>query len=77
MLIKFNVNLGSRDASIFGLKLEECMDGVKANVSDEHAAVLIARGLAGPCESPAKTPKELKAVPQAPEVQGKDDKGKQ
>jgi hypothetical protein len=71
VLITFRVNLGSRDAASLGLRFEDCTEGAKANVSEDQASSLIARGVAVPCESNAKAAKEIKAVPSAPEVQGK------
>jgi hypothetical protein len=71
MQIVFKVNIGSRDAASLGLNFENCTEGAKANVSDDQAASLIARGVAAPFESKVKTATEVKAVPSAPEVQGK------
>jgi len=62
MLVRFKVNLGSRDADEIGLEFAKCGAGMLLNVSDKVGAWLVSNGHA--TESPA----EVKGVSDAPSI---------
>lgn len=63
MKITMTKNLGSRDAARFGLKPEECQEGMTPDVSENAADFLEGIGVA---EKPEEKAKEIKAIPDEP-----------
>lgn len=67
MKVKFRTNLGSRDATEAGIDHTQCVAGKTVNVPQGFAEYLAKRGIVEPLADP-ETPKEIKAVPDAPAI---------